>query len=283
MLIVTPQLLLAGCDSGELVCIADNVGAGDSAAADVDAGDSAAGGYRSNDDGDSGDSNAGAFGGNTFFPYSSQLEELLLMGIDDADKARAMLIRHNGDAQKALNAIFDTPAPAKTDDAASLQAGATMAAPVQLNQQQEGGAPGGVHGHERQGKQLPGAWLWTHRPAAGDASAVTAAVADVRSNGHSVWVVGLANGTIKAIGTHSGELIHILRGHSDEISHLSSFKNSVVSASLDSTLRIWDTVAGLCQNRSGRHDARYRVFLSLSLTLLISCSLALLLSLSYCI
>lgn len=143
MLIVTPQLLLAGCDSGELVCIADNVGAGDSAAADVDAGDSAAGGYRSNDDGDSGDSNAGAFGGNTFFPYSSQLEELLLMGIDDADKARAMLIRHNGDAQKALNAIFDTPAPAKTDDAASLQAGATMAAPVQLNQQQEGGAPGG--------------------------------------------------------------------------------------------------------------------------------------------
>ena len=73
VLIVTPQLLLAGCDSGELVCIADNVGAGDSAAADVDAGDSAAGGYRSNDDGDSGDSNAGAFGGNTFLPYSSQL------------------------------------------------------------------------------------------------------------------------------------------------------------------------------------------------------------------
>ena len=188
----TPHLLLAGCDSGELVCF--SLGGGSASGGGGDVGDGNGGGDAVAFDGSGGSDDAA-------FPFASQLEELLLMGIDDADRARVMLTRHNGDVQESLNAIFDTASPSIDNEvAAPAPAPAPSVKVPPLPQQHK-------EDTERPHNEPPPfqhVQLWAHRPAADDASAVTAAVADTRADGHSVWLVGLANGNIKAIGTHSG-------------------------------------------------------------------------------
>jgi WD40 repeat protein len=65
----------------------------------------------------------------------------------------------------------------------------------------------------------------------------------------------LNNGAIKVVGLSSGELIHVLRGHADEISRLTYYEGwGVISSSLDSTLRVWDTVVGVCLARLAEHN-----------------------------
>jgi WD40 repeat protein len=90
------------------------------------------------------------------------------------------------------------------------------------------------------------AWLDARRPVA-----VAAGVdGDVGQ-----WIVGFSDGIVKVIERHSGEIHHILAEHTDEITRLAIFgEGTVVSASLDGSLRLWDTVSGSCTARFNGHS-----------------------------